>query len=70
MMPFKNPLTPYGQDVIVGAMVTSRGRHGVGQPVVCGKVESIDGQMVTVRIHEYGKPSYTRTRTINKLRVL
>jgi len=54
----------WGQ-IEVGQRVTSRGRHGTGQPIVNGTVYRIDGQTVQVQTL-----MGLRTRTISNLRAL
>ena len=46
-MKAKKPEFEWGQ-VKVGDIVTSQGRHGVGQPIVRGRVVAIDGQHARV----------------------
>jgi hypothetical protein len=56
----------WGRGIVPGAWVTSRGRHGAGQPLVIGVVIAVDGQMVTLRLAS-GKRA---KRTISKLRTV
>lgn len=55
--------TAWGADITPGAEVTTHGRHGVGQPVVTGRVRSVDGQTVIIET-----PNGVRRRTIANVR--
>ena len=65
LLPFKRPNGPWGHGIVVGAAVTSQGRHGAGQPVIYGTVAAVGGQTVTVTTK-----AGPRKRTISNLRVV
>jgi hypothetical protein len=65
----KNVASPWGRDIVIGAKVTSDGRHGAGQPAVTGIVVRIERDSAIVAFGDRNG-TQERRRSIRNLRVV